>query len=279
MSAPPIENSSGGINLNPSVTELLGLNPDWLMLVLLIVVTGAYAWQYWRFRSQPQGTEQGLDWPLWKVALFVVGVVLWFVCTQTNSTTFVRQSMALYMTRLMVLAEIVPPLLIVALPKGIQLSMKTLWGRVLNLVLDPWVSLVLWSAIIIFWNIPAGFNASIVSNTANQLLPMLYLVSSAMVWSVVLRPLPTVQPVTIGSRGWFGLLASLPMMMVAAVWLYSKTVLYTPYVNALCLWNLTPLDNQQISGIIMMVAGLPAMILAVVQILAWLIKLADEAGT
>lgn len=280
MSA-PVENSSGGINLNPTLAELLGLHPDWFMLITMCVVSGAYFWQYSRFRASSRSSlshPTTLEWPTWKVALFIVGILLWFLSTQTNSTTFVRQSMALYMTRLMVLAEVVPPLLILALPKGIQISMQTLWGRALNIILDPWITLLLWSAIIIFWNIPAGFNASIVSNTANQLLPALYLLSSAAIWCLVLRPFPTVQSNSIGSRGWFGLLAALPMMVVAAVWLYSKNVLYTPYVNALCLWNLSPLDNQQISGIIMMVAGLPAMILAVVQILAWLIELADQAG-
>ena len=65
------------------------------------------------------------------------------------------------------------------------------------------------------------------------------------------------------------------MMAVAAVWLYSREVLYTPYVNALCLWNLTPLQNQQISGWIMMLAGFPALTLAFIQLLMWLIKLAD----
>jgi len=108
------------------------------------------------------------------------------------------------------------------------------------------------------------------------LLPALYLLSSLLVWAVVLRPLPSVQPAGIGSRGWFGFLAALPMMAVAAVWLYSRQVLYTPYVSALCLWDLTPLQNQQISGWIMMLAGLPALALALVQLMAWLIQLADS---
>ena len=89
------------------------------------------------------------------------------------------------------------------------------------------------------------------------------------------------QPAHIGSRGWFGLLAALPMMAVASVWLYSRQVLYTPYVGALCLWDLSPLQNQQISGWIMMLAGLPALGLALVQLMMWLIKLADgeQGGT
>ncbi|WP_370657376.1 cytochrome c oxidase assembly protein [Deinococcus sp. KNUC1210] len=138
------------------------------------------------------------------------------------------------------------------------------------------MALALWATVIIFWNIPVSFSASLVSNTAGGLLPLLYLLGGALSWAVVLRPLPGVQGRSMGNRGWFGLLSSLPMMAVAAVWLYSPRVLYAPYVGALCLWNTTPLQNQVSSGWVMMIAGLPGMALALAQLMVWLIGLADS---
>ncbi|SEI69708.1 putative membrane protein [Deinococcus reticulitermitis] len=268
--SPPL--TSGGINLSPSVADLLAFTPDLPMLALIALSAGAYVLAFARSRAR---AEDRARWPVWKAALFALGTALWFLVTQTGTTAYTGQSMALYMGRLMVLAEAVPPLLVLGVPWRVELSPRRPLGRVLGLLLDPWVALATWAAVVIFWNVPAGFNASLVSNTAAPLLPMLYLLSSLMVWGVVLRPLPSVQAATIGHRGWFGLIAALPMMSVAAVWLYSPKVLYTPYVNALCLWNLTPLQNQQISGWIMMIAGFPAMTLAFIQLLMWLIKLAD----
>ncbi|MCD0163712.1 cytochrome c oxidase assembly protein, partial [Deinococcus sp. 6YEL10] len=199
------------------------------------------------------------------------------ITTQSRAATMTQSSMALYMGRLMVLAELVPPLLVLGLPR-LNLNPRRALGRALGVLLDPWVALAVWTAVIVFWNVPAGFNASVVSNTAGALLPALYLLSSLMVWSVILRPLPSVQPADIGSRGWFGLISALPMMAVASVWLYSPQVLYTPYVSALCLWNYTPLQNQQLSGWIMMLAGLPALALAFIQLFAWLVKLSEGQG-
>lgn len=67
-------------------------------------------------------------------------------------------------------------------------------------------------------------------------------------------------------------------MGVAAVWLYSPAVLYSPYVNVPCLWNLTPLQNQQISGLVMLMAGMPALALALMQVLGGLLKLSEAQG-
>ncbi|GGK30555.1 membrane protein [Deinococcus malanensis] len=262
-------------NLNPTLGDLLTLHADPLFLVPTLLAAAAY---FWRF-AQARRTDEGrARWPVWRAALFGSGIVLLLLTTQSLAATLTQSSMALYMGRLMILAEIVPPLLVLGIPRGVQLSPRRGLGRVLNVLLDPWLALAVWSAVIIYWNVPAGFNASVVTNTAAALLPALYLLSSLLVWAVILRPLPAVQAATIGSRGWFGLLAALPMMAVAAVWLYSPRVLYTPYVNALCLWNLTPLQNQQWSGWIMMMAGLPSLALALIQLMAWLIQLSEGQG-
>ena len=225
----------------------------------------------WRAR------RAGVGWPAWRVLCFGLGTALGLLLTQTAITRYTLGSMALYMTRLMLLAELLPPLLVLGLPPG-GVRVRGRCAGVLSWLLDPWVALALWSTVIIFWNVPATFSASLVSNTAGGLLPLLYLLGGLLSWAVILRPLPGVQAQHYGNRGWFGLLGSLPMMVVAAVWLYSPRVLYAPYVGALCLWNTTPLQNQVTSGYVMMLAGLPGMALSLGQLLAWLLQLAD-AGT
>ncbi|GGQ95056.1 cytochrome c oxidase assembly protein [Deinococcus ruber] len=253
----------------PTLFDLLAPHPDWLWLLGILAVAGWYTVGAWR------ASRAGLPWPAWRVACFGAALVLALLVTQTAVTRYTLLSMTLYMVRLMVLAELIPPLAVLGLPPG-RLTPRGGWGRALSWVLDPWVALALWATVVIFWNIPASFSASLVSNTAGGLLPLLYLLGGALSWAVVLRPLPGVQGRSMGNRGWFGLLSSLPMMAVAAVWLYSPRVLYAPYVGALCLWNTTPLQNQVSSGWVMMIAGLPGMALALAQLMVWLIGLADS---
>lgn len=275
MSAPAPTPNLAPTNLNPTLADLLAFTPDAVFLVPTLLVAAVYLWRFAQAQRTPEGRAR---WPIWRAALFMLGTVILLLTTQSRAATMTQSSMALYMGRLMVLAELVPPLLVLGIPRNLTFNPRRTLGRLLGVLLDPWVALAVWSAVIIFWNVPAGFNASVVTNTAAALLPALYLLSSLMVWGVILRPLPTVQFSSIGSRGWFGLLAALPMMSVAAVWLYAREVLYTPYVGALCLWNLSPIQNQQLSGWIMMMAGLPALTLAFIQLFMWLIKLSEGQG-
>jgi len=254
-------------NLSPTLLELLAPRPDWPWLIGILA---ALVWYALGFVRAPRA-----QWPVWRAALFGVATLAALIVTQTAVTDFTLNSMSLYMTRLMVLAELVPPLVVLGLPAG-YLIPRGRPAQALSWLLDPWVALSLWAVIIIFWNVPAGFSASLVSNTASGLLPTLYLLGGLLSWAVVLRPLPSVQGRGYGNRGWFGLLSALPMMAVAAVWLYSPRVLYAPYVGALCLWNTTPLQNQVQSGWVMMIAGLPGMALAIGQLMLWLIALADS---
>lgn len=240
--------------------------------VTAALVTAAYFVAFVRARRAGKGAE----WPAWRAALFVLGVLTTVTGLESRAASYTLNSMALYMGRLMLLAELAPPLLVLGLPPGLVRVRGSL-GGFLRTLLDPWVVFALWTTIIVFWNIPVGFNASLVSATTATLLPVLYLVGGVLVWMVTLNSAPRLREQPVGTRGWFGLVNGLPMMAVAVVWIASPTVLYSPYVGVPCLWNLTPLQNQQISGYVMMIAGLPGMLIALVQIMTWLLRLADRS--
>jgi cytochrome c oxidase assembly factor CtaG len=266
------------MDLNPSAATLLfSWRFDPLVWGAALLALGVYFAGFVRARRDPAARAA---WPLWRAVSFVAGVLVALLALQSSATSYTLNSMALYMGRLMLLAELAPPLIVLGLPSAlIRLGRRDgLVGRGLHALLDPYVVFALWTTIIVYWNIPASFSASVVGATSGALLPLLYLFGGLLVWAVTLNSLPSVRTLAVGTRGWFGFLNGLPMMAVAAVWLYSPKVLYTPFVNVPCLWNLTPLQNQQISGLVMMLAGVPALALALIQLFMWLARLADESG-
>lgn len=234
-------------NPDPTLLQLLTRwHGDPLALALAAVLAGGYAWLY----------RRNGGFALWRVLSFAAGVGLLLTALQSEAVRFTLNSMALYMLRLMLLAEIVPLLLLLGLPARAARSRS----KVLGVILDPWVALSVWTTVIVVWNLPFAFSASLVSNTAGTLLPGLYLLGGTLSWAVTLGRTPV--PHVAWKRGVYGLIASFPMMIVGLVWLFAREVLYAPYVAALCLWNLTPLDNQQLSGVVMLVSGAPLMLVA-----------------
>ena len=62
-------------------------------------------------------------------------------------------------------------------------------------------------------------------------------------------------------RGWLAgivaLVGSVPMTVVSVVWMLSPDVLYTPYLDVVCRWDIPPLLDQRWAGLVMFAAGTP----------------------
>ncbi|WP_370657375.1 cytochrome c oxidase assembly protein [Deinococcus sp. KNUC1210] len=94
----------------PTLLDLLAPHPDWLWLLGIAAVGAWYSLGAWR------ASRAGLPWPAWRVACFGAALLLALLVTQTAVTRYTLLSMTLYMVRLMVLAELIPPLVILGLP-------------------------------------------------------------------------------------------------------------------------------------------------------------------
>lgn len=266
-------------DLNPGLGQLL-LNFSFNPLVWGLAL-GALALYFHRFAAVRRDLARRELWPVWRAVCFALGVVIGLVALQGGVASFTLNSMALYVGRLMVLAELAPPLLLLGLPTPLlrHLTPRSgVLGRVLAFLLDPVVGFSLWTAVVVFWNLPVGFNASLINNTTETLLPFFYLFTGLLVWAHVQRPFEGIQRLSLMGRGAFGVIASAPMMIVATVWVAANQVLYMPYINAPCLWDWTPLQNQQVSGWVMMLAGFPALAIAFGMFMAGLFRFADGEG-
>ena len=57
------------------------------------------------------------------------------------------------------------------------------------------------------------------------------------------------------------------MMAIGIIWIWSDHVLYAPYLNVICQWNVTPIQDQRWAGMLMVLFGLPLQLRS-----AWLIS-------
>lgn len=159
---------------------------------------------------------------------------------------------------------------------GFPLSARTAWHQGRNRVwaawlLDPWVTFAVFVLLTLGANLPGVFNTALADALFSAPIGLLVMLAGLMAWAQLLDGSRAI------TRRWvagiYGWALGLPMMVIAAVWVWSGHVLYTPYLDVLCIWNLSPLDDQHYAGLVMLVAGLPLQLRS-----AWLLIMPGGEG-
>lgn len=166
-------------------------------------------------------------------------------------------SMASYTAALMALNQLAPPLLLLAMPRG-------RFDEGLRRLIDPWSATLVFVTLSVAISLPGLFNRSLVNALYTAPLGLLELLTGVMFWAQF-------TPVTRSVRrdwlaGLVAWLGGMPMTVVALVWMLSPVVLYTPYLDVICRWDVPPLADQRWAGLVMFAAGLPLQAVG-----AWLI--------
>jgi cytochrome c oxidase assembly factor CtaG len=164
-------------------------------------------------------------------------------------------SMASYTASLMALNQIAPPLLLLAAPRSLLQC-----RRALAAIFDPWIATVAFVGLSIAVSLPGILDSSLANALYAAPLGLLELIAGLLFWAQLL---PATRQLR---KSWqAGLLAwavGIPMTVVALVWMLTPKVLYTPYLDVICRWNIPPLLDQKWAGFIMFAAGLPLQIAA-----------------
>lgn len=187
--------------------------------------------------------------PSWRLAAAGAGTAL-----LTASCAGLRDplaSMTQYTAGLMVLGQVVPPFLLLAMPMTTNRRPAHVagWAR------DPGVAATLFGGLAIATGLPSILDRSLANALFSAPLGLLDLLAGLLFWAQLMPGSRVIRHNPLA--GAYALLGSLPMTVVAVVWMTAPRVLYAPYLDVLCRWDLTPLEDQHWAGFVMLVAGLP----------------------
>ena len=134
----------------------------------------------------------------------------------------------------------------------------------------PATAFVLHAAAIWVWHLPPFYDATLTSEPLHAAQHASFVVTALLFWWVVLRPSP--------ARG--GTLAALGLLFatfmhtgaLGAVLTLSSRVLYPAYAGTTAVWGLTPIEDQQVGGLLMWVPGGTAYIIAALALVVRLFR-------
>lgn len=183
-----------------------------------------------------------------------------------------------HMTQHMLMTMIAAPLLILGTPPWlIRPLIQKPW--VLNLarwLTRPIVSIILFNATLAFWHLPALYDAALADHSIHMLEHFAFTATAVLLWWPVLSPLPELPRLNYPLQMLYLFVQSLVPAIIAAFITFSDRVIYPWYAAAPRIWDISPLTDQQMGGLIMkIVGGFALWIPATIIFFVWFQK--DEA--
>ncbi len=244
---------------NGSHFSQLGWNWNPWILASLMLALIAYVWGLLRMKGGARARVFGAA----RCAAFGAGLTTLFAVLITPLDALDDQLFTAHMMQHLVLMMVAPPLLILgrpgiaflwAFPLGTRCLLGRAWvkaglGRAMHAVMSPLVVWILCSAALWFWHLPSPYGWALASEFVHALEHVCFFVTSLMFWSLVLpvghRRLD--YGTTMLFVGTFGVQNG----FLGALLTFAGRPLYIAHLHTTAAWGLTPLEDQQLAGLLM----------------------------
>jgi putative membrane protein len=128
-------------------------------------------------------------------------------------------------------------------------------GAIAGAVTRPAICYAVFNLVIIFWHLPFAYNAAMANHGIHILQHLTLIAASVLMWWPLMSPLPELPRLSYPGQMLYCFLMVIPMSVVAIYIAMADTVLYPAYASAPRIWDLTPMTDQHIGGLIMWIPG------------------------
>lgn len=219
----------------------------------LAVLVCCYAAAIGRRRSR-DGAVSGT-----RVICFLGGVIVLSIALVSPLEPLSERLFVAHMTQHVLLATVAPPLLVLGLPRG-DVSIRAGLLRVWRAVIRPPVAFALHTIAIWGWHAPALYQRALQSDALHALEHVSFVGTGVLLWCGILHtPTGRRRPSSRGPELLSGMailfLTAMQTGVLGALLTFSRKVLYPAQSAVSGWWNLTPLDDQRLAGLVMWVIG------------------------
>jgi cytochrome c oxidase assembly factor CtaG len=174
-----------------------------------------------------------------------------------------------HMLQHVLLGDVAPALLLLGLSRVIlrpATRRLTQIERGLGPFASPLTGLFLWLFLMYLWHVPAMYDAALEHAGVHVLEHVSFFVAGLAVWWPLVQPVPMRRPLRgLGGVAYIGA-AKLGLAALGLYLTWSSTVLYDYYEHVPRIWGLSPIDDQNVGGAIMMVEQSLTFVIALVAV-------------
>ena len=217
---------------------------------------------------------------VWQAAAFAGGMLALVVALVSPLESLAEQLAWVHMVQHMILMMVAAPLLVLAAPVPVMLTalpqrwrqpVARAWHRVeawpggRYLLWNPVFTWLLYAAVNWIWHYPPFYNATLRSNFVHVFQHLTFFVAGLLFWRVVIDPLSS-RRMDYG-LGVVYLFTTAIHTGVLGIWMtFAPEPWYAEYLGRTEVWGFTPLEDQQMAGLVMWMPGgkMYAMVAAVI---------------
>jgi putative membrane protein len=141
----------------------------------------------------------------------------------------------------------------------------------LRVLVDPWVATAVHGAALWLWHAPPLYGLALRSEAAHAAQHVSFLGTALLFWWAVLDPARR-RRATLGTRLLLLFLTALHSGALGALITFADRPLIAAYLTTTAPWGLTPLEDQQLAGLIMWIPGGIAYLVAVLAMLGAVLR-------
>ena len=237
---------------------------DPAVLAPLALLAGIYVWRFREARREAGGRGAGA---LQAVAFTGAMLALLAAFVSPLDDLGEQYLFSAHMVQHVLLGDIAPLLLLLSLSRVIMRPATRRLAaveRALGPFASPWIGLVLWLGLMYLWHIPALYDLAVEHPLVHLLEHVSFFTAGVALWWPLVEPVPMrrrltgMQPLAYIASAKAGLAA------LGLVLTWSATAIYPYYERTPRIWGLSPVDDQNVGGVIMMVEQSLTLVLVMV---------------
>jgi putative membrane protein len=196
--------------------------------------------------------------PRWRIASFAAGMAVMLLALQGPMHELSDYYLfSAHMVQHLLLILVMPPLLLAGIPDWLlRPVVRVRWiGAIARVLTLPLVAFALNNAIFGIWHFPGPYDLMMRNHDVHVMMHLMIMVSGVIMWWPVMSPLPELPRIAPPLQMAYLFVLGIPMMLAAALITFSQNELYTFYVEAPRVFDISPLDDQRLGGLVMWVPG------------------------
>jgi putative membrane protein len=246
---------------------------DWTFDPLQLLPVAAAALAYGLRVRTLRG--RGTAVPGWRIGLFATGILLLLAAYVSPLAAIGEQELfSAHMLQHVVIGDLAPLALLAGLTGPILRPLLALRPvERLRVLANPAVALPLWALNLYLWHVPFLYEAAVRHSSVHALEHIAFFAAGIVVWLPVLETLPAPEWFGTGPKLAYIAVVRLVETLLGNVFVWSGSVFYGVYDRGDELWGISPLQDQNLAGAVMMIEGS----LVTITALAWLfLRMARE---